>query len=196
MGGHDEKDKLVVRSENGIGDHFDDVIARRLSRRDFLKHVTIASSVMIAASTIGLEEAEAATKPPSFAKIAPTDPIYDDVKVADGYFARTLIRWGEPVSNNAPDFNVWEQSPAAQANQFGYNCDFVGFFSLPNTSNASNRGLLAVNHEYTNEELMFPNYNPKTPSAHQVNIAIQAHGMSVVEIARGKDGWSYVRSSP
>ena len=47
MGGHDEKDKLVIRSENGVGDHFDDVIARHMTRRDFLKHVTIASSVMI-----------------------------------------------------------------------------------------------------------------------------------------------------
>lgn len=195
MGGHDEKDKLVIRSENGVGDHFDDVVARHMTRRDFLKHVTIASSVMIAASTIGLDEAEASSKPPSFIKIDPSDPSYDDVKVAEGYFTRTLIRWGEPISNAAPDFNVWEQTPAAQAGQFGYNCDFVGFFSLPASSNASNRGLLTVNHEYTNEELMFPQYNPKSPSANQVNTAIQAHGMSVVEIVRNKDGWDYVRSS-
>lgn len=196
MGGQDEKDQMVVRSQNGVGDHFDEVITRRLSRRDFLKQVTLASSVLIAAHTVGLELVEGASKAPNFSKIDPTDPTYDDVKVADGYYARTLIRWGEPLVNGAPDFNVWQQSPAAQASQFGYNCDFVGFFSLPAVSNASNRGLLAVNHEYTNEELMFPGYNPKRPTADQVNIGIQAHGVSVVEIVRGKDGWSYVRSSP
>jgi hypothetical protein len=70
---------------------------------------------------------------------------------------------------------------------------------LPLGSTNSNRGLLAVNHEYTNPELMFPGYDIENPSPtkSQVDIEIAAHGMSVVEIQRAPDGaWSYVRNSP
>jgi uncharacterized protein len=196
MGGHDEKDKFVVRSGNGLGDTFDQVIERRISRRDFLKFVSIASSVVVAGGTLGLETADAATiAGVAFSKIDPTAPDFDDIKVADGYFARTLLRWGEPILADAPEFNVWEQTPAAQEKQFGYNCDFVGFLPLPLGSNTSNRGLLVVNHEYTNEELMFPGYNPSAPTKNQVDVAIAAHGVSVVEITKGINGWEIVRNS-
>jgi uncharacterized protein len=45
------------------------------------------------------------------------------------------------------------QSAAAQLKQFGYNNDYVAFFPL---DDSGKRGLLCVNHEYTNEEVMFP----------------------------------------
>ena len=47
MGGHDEKDKWIVRSTAGVGEAFDEVLTRRLSRRDVLKSAAIASSVAI-----------------------------------------------------------------------------------------------------------------------------------------------------
>ena len=45
------------------------------------------------------------------------------------------------------------QSAAAQFRQFGYNNDYIAFFPL---DGSGKRGLLCVNHEYTNEEVMFP----------------------------------------
>ncbi len=199
MGGHDEKDKWIVRSEEGTGEAFDAILARRLSRREVLKSATVASSVAIIGSLAPSTETAAAqrTTTPRFGAVTPTTPDFDDVKVPEGYYARTLIRWGEPLSADAPVHNVWEQSAAAQSQQFGYNCDFVGYLPLPLGSNASNRGLLVVNHEYTNEELMFPAYDPKNPTRNQVDVGIAAHGVSVVEIQRAADGtWSYVRNSP
>ncbi len=196
MGGHDEHDKWIVRSDDGRGQTFGDIVASRLSRRGFLRQVAIASSVMIAAPLVGGEPASAAPRDPAFRSIAPTTPELDEIVVADGYFARTLIRWGEPITATAPEFDVWGQTAEAQAEQFGYNCDFVGFLPLPLGSTRSDRGLLVVNHEYTNEELMFPNYDPSQPTNAQVDIAIAAHGVSVVEIARGADrSWSVVRDS-
>jgi secreted PhoX family phosphatase len=198
MGGHDEKDKWIVRSTAGIGDSFETVLARRLSRRDVLRSAAVASSVAIIGSAAMDGEIAAAQRgaAPRFAAIAPTAPDFDDVKVPEGYYARTLIRWGEPLTASAPIHNVWEQTPAAQNEQFGYNCDYIGFLPLPFGSGASNSGLLVVNHEYTNEELMFAGYDPKYPTRNQVDVAIAAHGMSVVQVQRAYDGtWSYTRSS-
>jgi secreted PhoX family phosphatase len=198
MGGHDEKDKWIVRSDEGSGESFEEILTRRLSRRDVLKTAAVASSVAIIGSA-AMDPATAAAQrvsTPRFARIEPTAPEVDDVKVPEGYYTRTLIRWGEPLSASAPTHNVWEQTPEAQSQQFGYNCDFVGFLPLPLGSTASSRGLLAVNHEYTNEELMFSQYDPANPTRTQVDVAIAAHGMSVVEIQRAPDGtWSYVRDS-
>jgi hypothetical protein len=198
MGGNDEKDKYVVRSTEGHGATFDEVVTQRLSRRDFLKAAVAASAVAAAGVALGpAAVAEAQTTiAPRFDAIEPQPPATDDVAVADGYYARTLIRWGEPLSADAPDFDVWKQTPESQAQQFGYNNDFVGFLPLPLGSTSSTRGLLVVNHEYTNEELMFPNYDPKNPTRNQVDVGIAAHGLSVVEVRRAADGtWSYERGS-
>ena len=63
-----------------------------------------------------------------------------------------LIRWGDPVLPGAPPFDPLKQTAAAQELQFGYNNDYLGFIPL----SGPDHGLLVVNHEYTNEELMFP----------------------------------------
>ena len=39
-----------------------------------------------------------------------------------------------------------------------------------------------VNHEYTNEMLMFPGYDAANPTREQVEIAWAAHGLSVVAV--------------
>ena len=72
--------------------------------------------------------------------------------IAEGYDADILIRWGDPVLPGAPAFDPTKQTADAQARQFGYNNDYLGYIPLE----GSRRGLLVVNHEYTNEELMFP----------------------------------------
>lgn len=103
----------------------------------------------------------------------------------EGYRAQVLIRWGDPLASNAPAFRLDAQSAAAQAEQFGYNCDFVGFFPLPRWGRrVSTMGLLAVNHKYTNPELMFPGYVVGTPTREQVDIELAAHGVSIVEVRR------------
>ena len=73
--------------------------------------------------------------------------------------------------------------------QFGYNCDYVGVLPLDRRS-----ALLVVNHEYTNEELMFP--AGAYDSATTKRIAMASHGLSVLQIQRqGNDG-AWKRSQP
>jgi len=121
--------------------------------------------------------------------------------VAEGYEIQLLIRWGDPILADAPEFDVARQTAAAQARQFGYNCDYLDFFPLPRGSRSADHGLLWSNHEYTNTNLMFPGLGAgraarSRTNAEQVAVEIAAHGGSVVEVRRGADGrWRYVRES-
>src|SRR5690606_235862 len=103
--------------------------------------------------------------------------------VAPGYRHQVLLRWGDPLFADAPDFDFLNQSAAAQARQFGFNNDFIGFVSLPFGSGSSDSGLLVVNHEYTDSTLMFPG-GPASDqlTREQTDIEIAAHGLSVVEV--------------
>ncbi len=122
--------------------------------------------------------------------------------VAKGYRADILVRWGDPVTYDAPDFDPENQTPYAQARQFGYNNDFVGFLPLPIGTHNPDRGLLTVNHEYTSRKLMFPEHSRKKGKKadyekHLCEIEMAAHGLSVVEIEKDRKGrWNLVRFSP
>ena len=88
----------------------------------------------------------------------------DKLLIPDGYQYNVIIRWGDPVLPDTPAFDPRAQQPAIQARQFGYNADFIGFLPLPLGSANSDRGLLVVNHEYTNPELMFADWDGKDES--------------------------------
>ena len=105
----------------------------------------------------------------------------DDIVIPRGYEQGVIIGWGDPVEAGAPKFDAYKQTPEAQAKQFGYNNDYLGYFPLPGAPNPSEHGLLCVNHEYTNEELMFPAGFDATEIK---KIAIQSHGMSIVKVHR------------
>lgn len=119
--------------------------------------------------------------------------------VAPGYRAQVLLRWGDPIFADAPDFNPSGQSATVQLEQFGYNNDYIAFFPL---DDSGRRGLLCVNHEYTNEEVMFPGIDERQDlsgfekmTAKLVDIEMAAHGVSIVEIARNGDDWAPVLDS-
>ena len=74
-----------------------------------------------------------------------------------------FLKWGEPLFADAPAFDSGAQTAAAQAKQVGYNCDFSASCRCRIGSDTSDHGLLVVNHEYTNPELMFPGYLVPNP---------------------------------
>nr|WP_221380456.1 PhoX family phosphatase [Actinoplanes polyasparticus] len=128
----------------------------------------------------------------SFKAIPPNT--LDNLVVPNGYDSAVVIRWGDPVVAGAPDFDLGGQTAKRQSQQFGYNNDFVGVLPF---GNSGDRALLVVNHEYTNEELMFPGFTSLDAlTVEQIKVAMAAHGLSVVEIERaGRTGqWTPVRS--
>jgi secreted PhoX family phosphatase len=118
--------------------------------------------------------------------------------VPEGYERQVLIRWGDPVAPGAPPFDVNALSAAAQEKQFGYNCDFIGYLPLPAGGRSSSHGLLGVNHEYTNPELMFAGLTREKRgdlNADQCAIELAAHGFTVIEVKREAGQWKVVADS-
>ena len=187
------------RSTNPV---ISDIINERISRRDLMSAAltTGAIAATLSPTTILTACAEEQNSTPSFSFDELPAGVDADHHVAAGYDADVLIRWGDKVLKGAPDFDPTTQTADAQAAQFGYNNDFVGFLPL----NATNtRGLLVVNHEYTNEELMFPNassaidgdrFSKMTPE--RVSVEMMAHGGSVIEIKKQDGKWTVVDDSP
>lgn len=188
-----------------------DVINRRFSRRGFLGGSLAVTAIATTVSPLALMIADEAraegTSAFSFSEVeAGVDETHH---VAEGYDADVLLRWGDKVYADSPDFDPVNQTPESQLRQFGYNNDFVGFIPL---DGADDHGLLVVNHEYTNAELMFPNWativtetvekdgvsknveKVKTGEFTRdiVDIEMAAHGGTVIEIRKQNGKWAPV----
>jgi len=181
-----------------------DVIAARLSRRDLMKGLLGVSAIAATVSPMALmaaseARAQGANTTPSFnfkEVVAGSDEMH---YVAEGYDADVLIRWGDKVTANAPAFDPTRQTADAQAMQFGYNNDYLGYIPL---NGRSDHGLLVVNHEYTNEELMFPGLGRQDRDAKfagmskdLADIEMMAHGGTVLELKRDGGKWKVVEGS-
>ncbi|HCW45811.1 PhoX family protein [Mixta calida] len=116
----------------------------------------------------------------------------DEIAIAPGYRAEVLISWGEPLVDGAPPFDPQGNNSAAdQEKQFGDNNDGMSFFAIDD-----NRGVMAINNEYVNEQYLFAHGGSKATSVEDVKKSQAAHGVSVVEVARGEGNrWHVVRPS-
>ena len=171
------------------------VIARRYSRRDMLKGslgVTAATALFgTAALTSAAGPAKAASAAFAFRELqAGVDQTHH---VAEGYEADILLRWGDPLVQGLAPFDAQNLTAADQAKRFGYNNDYIAFFPL---DASGTRGLLCVNHEYANPEVMFPGLGGRPDrndfaKMTQANIDVEmaAHGVSVVEIGLTDGKW-------
>lgn len=176
-----------------------ELIAQRFGRRDFLRGglavTAIAAATPISLFSAGESKAEERAIPSfDFKELAAGSDSRHHV--ASGYNADVLIRWGDKVLADAPAFDPAKPTPDGQQKQFGYNNDFLGYFPLPNAKDPGSHGLLVVNHEYTNEELMFTGLGGRQDKAgfaktskDMVAIEMAAHGGSVVEIKRDQGEW-------
>jgi secreted PhoX family phosphatase len=121
----------------------------------------------------------------------------DLLRVPAEYDAQVLYRWGDSVGvpEAMPPFKSDASNTAAeQAVQAGMHHDGMHFFPLPRGSRDSTHGLLAMNHEYLDEGLLFPD-GQKTWSVEKVLKAQHAVGVSVIEIRLESGQWTVVRPS-
>jgi secreted PhoX family phosphatase len=173
-------------------------IARAVSRRSMLQASGIAVLAVGAGSALaacGTGEQPQATPTSSTEPAAETPPgmkfeavapnSEDAVVIPAGYEQGVVISWGDPILENAPKFDVRNQTGAAQRGQFGFNNDFAGLLPI---DGQPNRFLLVTNHEYVTPLFMFPGYKEDAPTREQFDVEIAAIGMGVVEVERVPGG--------
>lgn len=172
---------------------FSEIVA---SRRGFLGGLLAGgSSLAVAAASAPAWAQAAGPSPSTLTFTGARHRIDDDQQLAPGYRTDIVLRWGDAVAADAPAWDPRAQTGAAQAKQFGYNNDYLAYLPLPLGSNASDHGLLHVNHEYVNPEIMFPGYKASAATSEQVEVAKAAHGSSVIEVRRQDGKWSAVAGS-
>ncbi len=175
---HDDNNKPV---------EFDRLINKAISRRNLIKVGGAAGAATFLGGTSGLAMAVSqATTLMGFENI-PTSTS-DDVKLPTGYTYDILMSWGDPVLTGAPKF-ARNNSADDQAGQFGDNTDGMELYHFTKADGSidPNHAVLAVNSEYYNDKYLFE-HGEAAKTAEEVRKGIYAHGVTVVEVERKRNG--------
>lgn len=165
------------------------------ARRRWLQGGAGAAGLAAFGGTLGgCATAPAGPARPGFASVPISTA--DAVVVPRGYSARVLYAWGDPVDGVAPAFRFDASNSADdQARQAGMHHDGMAFFSVRDAAGRvrNDRGLLCINHEYVDQGLLFTDGTAQW-SREKTLKAMNAHGVSVVEVAADGGPWRVVPS--
>jgi uncharacterized protein len=126
--------------------------------------------------------------------------VLDRVTVPVGYTAQAFVAWGDPIIAGGAAYAAdASQTAADQLKQFGMHNDGMHFFPFPGANGvpSNDRGLLCVNHEYTHEEVLFPDGQVGAGyTIAKTRKSQAAHGASVLEARKVNGKWTVVKNSP
>jgi secreted PhoX family phosphatase len=186
------------------GSSFEEVVALRASRRSVLAGGMAGAAAFLTSNTFArAAAATVATSRGRAARLLGFTPIplgfSDEVVVPKGYTARAFIPWGTPITGSYPAFVPGGNTAAEQEQQTGMHHDGMHFFPAERGPDGSRHGLLAVNHEFTEENYLQTGTTTLPPkeswTLEMVRKSQAAHGVSVVEIVEESHGyWSVVHS--
>ncbi len=190
------------RSRFTPGSSFNDVLQARLSRRQVLQGGLIVAATGLTGSLLGCAGATGEGVTPSSKSTTlgfkPVPVSSDDaLRIPEGYRADVLYRWGDPVGATAgmPAFRMDASNSADdQALQAGMHHDGMQFFPLPQGATGSDHGLLVMNHEYYDPNMLTPD-GARENSREKVRKAMHSVGVSVIEITRSGERWQVNRPS-
>lgn len=122
--------------------------------------------------------------------------LVDDIVVPEGYSADVFYRWGDSISNGAAFKMDASNTAQDQLQQAGMHHDALQFYPL---SNFSDHGLLVMNHEYVDAQVLHKDGgvldSPASYTAQKTLKEQYAHGVSVIEVKKEDQAWSIVRPS-
>ncbi len=201
----EQYDDLITNPVSDNKDSFARLCEKRYSRRCFIKS-SLVTSVGLTTFACSKETVESeaivsestVTSKFNFDFIEIEHGNDQDHHVAPDHTASILLRWGDPIFADAPEFDINNQSAERQSRQFGYNNDFIGFISLCEDDRPQDRALLCINHEYTLAGLMFPDFGrnvAESTTAKYADICKAALGVSIVEIQLQDNQWGVNRAS-
>ena len=198
-----DPDDVSTNPSGGLS--FTDIVERRSSRRSMLAGGMAVAAGFLTTNLVGSTPAVAnatmaRAKAADLLGFEPVPLGYgDEVVVPAGYTARAFIPWGTPIVGSYPAFVPGGNSAAEQEQQVGMHHDGMHYFPLYRGPRGSQRGLLVVNHEYTDENYLQTGTSTTPAKAdwtrEMVRRSQAAHGVSVIEIQQDAPGdWSVVRS--
>jgi secreted PhoX family phosphatase len=178
-----------------------EVAGERYSRRSVLGG-GLGSAAVLLAGTAGSGLLAACAPPPpggpapskliGFTSIPASSA--DAVSVAPGYTVDVLVPWGTPLRSTGPAWNKdGSNSTADQEQQLGMNHDGMHYFPLASGERGNRAGLLVLNHEYVDQQLLFPD-GPTPMTADKVAKALAAHGVTIVRVELRNGTWQVVNS--
>ena len=189
----DEWDEL--KDPRPADNDFDRVVETAVSRRGFLGGVLAFGSGAAAMGTGTLLSSGARAASHAVASRFPFEalPMQTDftVHVPAGYKWAPLVRYGDPLFTDAPEFSQTERLPADGASRvFGENTDGMELFEI------DGHEVIAVNHEYVNPKVNLPaNQDGNVMTADDVTVLQDLQGVAVFEVARSDAGWQVVVDS-
>lgn len=186
---------------------FATVFSARIGRRGFLQGSLGAAVGGLFAST-GVAHALQASAGPSLGFAPVPVNTADTLVVPDGYEARVIYRWGDPITGAMPAYSP-DNTGAEQGEQAGMHHDGMHFFPIEGDDpwqGSSTDGLLVVNHEYieprflhagvTRGQAMSGSETPEHQGPRDPDLVLKemnAHGVSIARIREGEDGqWRIV----
>jgi len=197
----EHSEEISNRSANPV---FSDVKDVFLSRRRFLQMGAVAGAAVSFPALMRAESAFAAmTQPTALAKAVSLGftsiPVStaDTVTVPEGYIARPFYRWGDAagIKGMLPEFKFDASNTTdEQAAQAGMHHDGMAWFSLPRGEDNAGHGLLAMNHEYIDNGMLFKDGTANW-NADKVRKGQNAMGVSVIEVKKRDNDWQVVRPS-
>jgi secreted PhoX family phosphatase len=181
-----------------MNNHFDQLLQKQLSRRSVLQFslgAMLASAMPLSSAATMLRNH---VQMLGFKPIQAAD-LLDEVVVPEGYRAEVFYRWGDPISDG-PAFNMDASNSAAdQLQQAGMHHDALQYFPLPKGSNNNDHGMLVMNHEYLDLDVIHTDgshdHSPETYNADKVAKEQNAHGVSLIEVKQVDGQWQIVRPS-
>lgn len=182
---------------------FAQVLQARLTRRQVLQGGLAAATAGLTGSLLGCAGATpasgggASASVPALGFQAVPVSSADALQVPGGYRADVLYRWGDPVGAAAgmPAFRPDASNSAEeQALQAGMHHDGMQFYPLPAGAGGSDHGLLVMNHEYYDPNMLTPD-GGRDNTAVKVRKAMHAVGVSVIEVSRSGERWQVNRPS-
>lgn len=175
------------------GNDFYEVLEARLTRRSLLRGSLGLAALSFFGGCRTLMPVE--EKGPLFGFTEIPISKADAVVVPPEYTWHVVNAWGDPVMPGAPAFRHDASQPAAeQAMQAGMFHDGMHYYPMPKGSNSSVHGLIAINYEYTDDNLLSPD-GMLTWTAEKVQKSKNAHGLGVFEVRFDGERWRTVKES-
>lgn len=213
----DQKHAPVTAAPDDIGcntsdnEHFDAVLAARVSRRNFMLGAVGTGATALFGSAVltacgGSSSASAGVAPKLLGFTPVAKSLADVVSIPTGYSFKVLCALGDPLTATTPDYKN-DGTDTDFENRFGDHHDGMEYFGLSASGTpdptSNNRALIGLNHEATTDEVkssFFLHADGGTSTlprpAAEVDKETAIHGIAVFEISKSGGQFSYVRNSP